>query len=161
MRLNRAIVSIVLLSFIMLVAFLLYQKQVHEPLVLLNRPITLDGQIFPRTVLPRPRDKVVEYIVQDGDTISSIGEMFDISVNTIRWANRLTSNTLTVGQTLKILPVTGVSHIVVKGDTIESLAVKYHTTSQKIIDFPYNEYANIQTHSLIPGKTLIIPDGRM
>lgn len=161
MKYNRAILTVVLLCFIMLAAFLLSQKQSGIPFLAPSQPITFNDNISPSLVPPKPRDKIVEYVVEDGDTILSIGERFGISTDTIKWANGLTSNTLTAGQTLKLLPVTGVAHVVVKGDTVESLALKYHTTVQKIIDFPFNEYANPETYQLIPEKTLIIQGGRM
>lgn len=137
------------------------RKQFNTSFLVPSQSITLNDDIIASEVPSRPRNKIMEYVVEDGDTIASIGERWGISVDTVKWANGLTSNTLTVGQTLKILPVTGVAHVVVKGDTVESLALKYHTTAQKIIDFPFNEYANPETYQLIPGKTLIIQGGRM
>ena len=159
MKFNRVITSVVLVSSIIIAAFLLYRNPFHEPPP--NRLHNFDGHIFPTVVLQKPRDKIIIYKVQAGDTISSIGVRFDISADTIKWANELKSETLTVGQSLKILPVTGIAHVVVKGDTVESLALKYHTTEQKIIDFPYNEYADSNTYSLILGETLILPDGKI
>ncbi len=155
MKRNRAALIVVLLGIVILGAFLLSQKQSG------SQSLTFNDNTSPSLVPQRARDKIIEYVVGDGDTIVSVGEKFGISVDTIKWANGLTSNTLTVGQTLKILPVTGVAHVVVKGDTVESLALKYHTTVQKIIDYPFNDYANPETNDLIPGKTIIIQGGRM
>lgn len=154
MKHNRVIGSVVLLGFILVGAFLLSRNRFRMPFL-------KQDHISPSIVLQKPRDKVVEYVVQDGDTIFSVGEKWGISVDTVKWSNGLTSNSLTAVQTLKIFPVTGVAHVVVKGDTVESLALKYHTTVQKIIDFPFNEYAKPETYELIPGKTFIIQGGRM
>lgn len=107
----------------------------------------------------QPRDKIISYVVENGDVIQLIANKFGISVNTIKWENNLNSDTVFPGQSLKILPVTGVSHIVEKGDTLDSLAQKYHTTKQKIIDYPFNNYANPEKFTLIPGEILIIPAG--
>src|SRR3989344_949602 len=106
------------------------------------------------------RDKVLEYIVQEGDTVSSIAEKFGVSEDTIRWQNNLQSkNSIKVGQTLEILPTTGVSHTVQKGDTIYSIAKKYDSPEQAIVDFPYNTFTNDETFALAVGQTIIVPDG--
>src|SRR3990172_8682508 len=74
------------------------------------------------------------------------------------WANDLTdSSRLTIGKKLKILPVSGVSHKVVAGDTIYSVAKKYQANAQAIIDFPFNDIGD--DFQLLSGQTLIIPDG--
>lgn len=159
-QMKKTLLIIVAVVFILLGGLFLYRKYFDKSYLSPAQPDE-DSLQMQTTVSQKPRDKIIEYVVQDGDKIASIAEWQGISVDTIKWANGLKSNTLTAGQTLKILPVTGVAHVVVKGDTVESLALKYHTSSQKIIDFPFNEYANPETYVLIPGKTLIIPDGRM
>lgn len=106
------------------------------------------------------RDKIVEYSVQEGDTVSSIAEKFDISTDTIRWQNNLPSkDSIKVGQTLQILPVKGVSHKVQKGDTVYSIAKKYDTEAQGIVNFPFNTFVNDETFELAVGQTIIVPDG--
>ncbi len=69
-------------------------------------------------------DQISIYMVREGDTLSQIAEMFDVTVNTIKWGNDLSSNTLKVGDTLVILPISGVKHTVIKGDTVASIAKK-------------------------------------
>jgi murein DD-endopeptidase MepM/ murein hydrolase activator NlpD len=106
------------------------------------------------------RDRVIEYQVEEGDTVSSIAQKFDISVDTIRWQNNLKSkDAIKVGQTLQILPVTGVSHKVQKGDTVYSIAKKYDTEAQNIVNFPFNTYVNDETFELAIGQSLVVPDG--
>jgi len=110
----------------------------------------------------KPRDKVAEYQVQDGDTISTIAKKFGVSEETILWQNDLTKTSkIKVGQTLQILPVTGVSHKVVKGDTVYSIAKKYDSDAQAIADFPFNTFVNDETFELAIGQTIIVPDGVM
>src|SRR6185369_16441970 len=95
------------------------------------------------------RDKILKYTVLEGDTISSIAEKFDISVDTIRWQNNLDKNgTIKVDQELEILPVTGVLHKVQKGDTIYSIAKKYDVDAQGIVNFPFNAFVNDETFEL-------------
>jgi len=104
----------------------------------------------------RSPDQISIYIVQEGDNLAGIANMFDVSVNTIMWANNLNRGDLiTVGQTLVILPVSGISYTVKKGDTIESIAKKWKGDANEIIQF--NDLSPNQT--LAVGSTVIIPNG--
>src|SRR3989344_9293465 len=80
----------------------------------------------------KPRDKIVDYEVAGGDSLASIADKFDVSVDTIKWANNLKSETIKPGQILKIPPITGVVHKVVSGDNVYSIAKKYESDAQKI-----------------------------
>jgi murein DD-endopeptidase MepM/ murein hydrolase activator NlpD len=113
-------------------------------------------------VSEKPRDEVINYEVREGETISSIAEKFGVSQDTIRWANDLKDiKAIKPGQTLKILPVTGVAHKVQKGETIYSIAKKYDTEAQGIVDFPFNSFVNDETFALAVGQTIVVPDGVM
>lgn len=106
------------------------------------------------------RDKIYQYTVNPGDTISAVAQKFDISEDTIRWQNSLSKNqTIKAGQVLEILPVTGVSHKVVKGDTVYSIAKRYDTSAQAVVDFPYNTFVNDETFELAVGQKIVVPDG--
>ncbi len=107
----------------------------------------------------KPRDKIVDYTVLGGDTLASIAKKFDISVDTIKWANDLKSDTIKPGQVLKIPPVTGVVHKVVSGDNIYTIAKKYKTDAQNIVNFPFNDFADQDTFALTVGQTLFVPGG--
>lgn len=124
-----------------------------------EQSIIVDSDVFQTAISQKPRDKVIDYIAQEGDTLSSIAKKFGISTDTIRWANNLTSDNLSVGDTLKIPPVTGIVHKVVKGETVYTIAKKLDTNPQAIVDFPFNEFADPQTFSLVEGQMLIVPDG--
>lgn len=106
----------------------------------------------------KPRSEIIDYEVKGGETISQIAEKFSISTDTIKWANNLESlNTVKPGQTLKVLPVTGVAHTVKSGDTLETVAKKYSANQQAILDFPFNDVGD--DFKLKVGQVLIIPDG--
>lgn len=96
------------------------------------------------------------YVVRSGDTLSGIAKMFGVSVNTIVWANDNISraSALKEGQTLVILPITGVRYIVKKGDTIKSIVAKYKADLNDVLD--YNDLS--LTSSIKEGDTIIIPD---
>jgi len=109
------------------------------------------------SVSQKPRSETIDYQVKGGDTLSSIAQDKGVSVDTIKWANNLTSDVVKPGDTLKILPVSGVSVTVKAGDTLESLAKKYQADSQAILDFPFNDVPD--DFKLQAGQTLVIPDG--
>ncbi len=111
--------------------------------------------IHPQT--PPTRREMMIYEVAGGDTISSIAQKFDISLETILWENKLTSrSTLQIGQQLRILPITGVAHTVRTNDTISSIAKRYASTIDKIEDFN-----QLYTDQLVVGRTLVVPDGKI
>lgn len=129
-----------------------------------SESIIVGENVFETSISKKPRDKVEIYIVQKGDTLLTIADKFPtpdgpISVDSIRWANNLTNDNLSIGDELKIPPVTGIVHKVSKGDTVYAIAKKYDTDAQKIVDFPFNDFANPETFSLVEGQILIVPDG--
>lgn len=107
----------------------------------------------------KPRDKIENYAVKSGDTLGSIAQKFDISLDTVKWANNLKSDTIKPGEMLKIPPITGVVHTVKSGDTIYSIAKKYKSNAQNIVNFPFNDFTDLDTFALSVGQTLYVPDG--
>lgn len=98
------------------------------------------------------------YTVRSGDSFAKISKMFDVSVNTILWANDLNKNSgLKVGQELIILPMSGVLHTVVKGDTLSTIAKKYAGDVEEISLF--NDFR--VTDKLSVGQIIMIPDGEV
>lgn len=95
------------------------------------------------------------YIVREGDTLTQIAEMFDVTVNTIVWANDIKGRVIQPGQELIVLPVTGIRHTAAKGDTLETLAKKYKGDAAEI--GLYNEIGD--GAALAVGETVIIPSG--
>jgi murein DD-endopeptidase MepM/ murein hydrolase activator NlpD len=113
---------------------------------------------FKTSISEKPRSEIIEYEVQDGDTLSTIAQKFGITQDTIKWANDMESkDSIKPGQKLKILPVSGVAYTVKSGDTLESVAKKFDTGSQGILDFPFNDVPDDQ--KLAVGQLLIVPDG--
>ena len=108
---------------------------------------------------PTETKKVItEYLVEPGDTLQSIANKFDISLETILWANNLNKNSLIKpGQKLVILPVSGVLHYVKSGDTLTEIAQRYQGKIDEIIAF--NQLAN--ENDIYIGDILIIPNGSM
>lgn len=122
---------------------------------------TLQSPIQIATIVSeKPRDKIITYKVQKGDTLTSIAEKFAISLDTIRWANNLKNiHDIYPGDKLKILPVSGIAHKVQRGETIYSIAKKYGVDAQAILNFPFNDIG--EDFTLQIGQLLIVPDGVM
>ncbi|MBU0491089.1 MAG: M23 family metallopeptidase [Chloroflexi bacterium] len=116
---------------------------------------------LPYTIIPkRPRRGVIVYVVQPGESVPVIAERFEITPETIVWANgslEKTPDLLVIGQELIILPISGVYHTVLQGDTIESIAKKYQVDPQVILDCAYNELEEPVVLQI--GQKLIVPDG--
>jgi LysM repeat protein len=102
--------------------------------------------------------RIAVYVVREGDALSEIADMYNVTVNTILWANDIKrASGIVPGQELIILPVTGVQYVVKKGDTLASIAKKYGADTADII--AYNEVDS--DAALIAGNTIIIPGGEV
>lgn len=116
----------------------------------------------PLTTLPkRTRSEIIRYRVEQGDTVSGLAEKFGLRPETIMWANSQLDDDpdlISVGQSLLILPVNGVYHSVVKGDTVESIARKHSVEAKAIVDFGTNELS--PENGLIAGQWIIVPGGK-
>ncbi|XKT75289.1 MAG: peptidoglycan DD-metalloendopeptidase family protein [Patescibacteria group bacterium UBA2103] len=102
--------------------------------------------------------KISLYVVRDGDSLSQVAQMFGVNINTIVWANNLKSATaISPGQTLVILPVSGLQHAVEKGETLASIAKKYKGDIEEIATFN-----GLDTDATLAiGTEIIIPGGEM
>lgn len=103
-------------------------------------------------------DKISTYVVQEGDTISQIAEMFSVSTNTIRWGNDIdTNDVINPGDRLVILPINGVRHTIEKGDTIKSIAKEYEGDVDEILRF--NELT--LDSEIAVGDVVVVPNGEV
>lgn len=103
-------------------------------------------------------DRISVYVVRPGDTLSDIARMHNVSINTIIWANNLKgSKDIRPGQTLIILPISGVKRTIVKGDTLKSLAKTYGADANEIAQYNGLDPAS----PLALGTTVIIPGGEL
>lgn len=104
----------------------------------------------------RPKNETISvYEVREGDSLSQIAEMFEVTPNTIRWANDLKGG-ITPGQRLVILPITGISHTVKRGDTVASIAKRYGADADEIL-----RYNDLEGVALVAGQIVIVPDGEI
>ena len=116
----------------------------------------------------------INYVVVPGDTLYSIAKKNNISVDTLIKDNAITSNSLSIGQNLKIripsnvtveieecigpdynppettIPYT--TYTVKKGDSLYSIATKYNTSVTSI-----KNLNNLTSNNLQIGQSLKIP----
>ncbi|MDP2641339.1 MAG: peptidoglycan DD-metalloendopeptidase family protein [Candidatus Yanofskybacteria bacterium] len=121
-------------------------------------PSTVSSQVLGSlgifSVAPRP--EMQRYVVQEGDTPSSVAERFNISLNTVLWVNELSRTaSLRPGQHLSILPVSGTVHLVRANDTLSEIASWYKANAAEIAEF--NDLSSPQ--EIFAGDLLIIPGG--
>lgn len=95
--------------------------------------------------------------MRDGDTIGGIAKMFGVSANTIAWANDISRSIIRPGQTLVILPISGVQHTVIKNDTLASIAKRYKADLGEIA-----QYNGLTADAkLAVGDVILVPDGEL
>lgn len=97
------------------------------------------------------------YVVREGDTLAAIAKMYGVTTNTIAWANDIRRGVIKPGQTLVILPISGVKHTVAKGDTIQSIAKKYKADLNEVLQYNSLE----EGAKLAIGDVVIVPDGEI
>lgn len=100
------------------------------------------------------------------ETLSHIAEMYGVSVNTILWANDIADpKSVQPGDTLVILPITGVRHVVKEKETLASIAKKYGAETPEQVEamigdiLSYNRLASASEISV--GDTVVVPGGVM
>lgn len=125
--------------------------QTKSSYVQLDSVSTTKPQLIISTVASR---SVTNYKVVAGDTVATLAVKFGITSQTIKWANGLTSDALTVGSTLYILPINGVLYTVKTGDTIDSIASKYSVDKTRL-----TLYNDLDVNGLQPNTSIILPDG--
>lgn len=115
------------------------------------------GVIGTQADITEPKSTQISiYVVRKGDSLSQIAQMYDVTVNTIKWSNSITGS-IKEGDELVILPISGVSHTVKKGDTARSIATKYKANLDEIL-----AYNNIKVTDVLEiGSVLIVPDGEV
>lgn len=102
-----------------------------------------------------PTRDILEYIVKDGDTISSLSSKFNITSDTIKWANNIVDeNSIKPGARLTILPVSGIMYDSNGSENLGELASRYQANAALI-----DSFNGLEGKSPMAGQRIIIPDG--
>lgn len=120
-----------------------------------NGKLTVNQQLF----IPKNDNSSVKntgeinYVVQKGDNLWTIANKYDTTISDIKKLNNLKTNTLQIGQVLKIPGSTNYNtYTVKKGDSLWKIADKYGTTVNKLMTIN-----NLDSTTLQIGKSLLIP----
>lgn len=106
-------------------------------------------------------DGYEEYVVQRGDSLTKIATLFNTDINSIKKINDLTSNTIFIGQVLKVPNVVNDNnsgeveyqeYVVKRGDSLWKIARDFNTTVNQILELNMLDSANLQI-----GDVLKIP----
>lgn len=117
----------------------------------------------------RPRDEIVKYKVQKGDTIFGIAEKFGLQPQTILWGNYATllddPHSLQPDQVLNILPVDGTYYEWQKGDGLNGVAKYFGVKPEDIVNYPPNKLdpavvGDFGAPNIAAGTFLIVPGGK-
>ncbi|KMM39669.1 glycosyl hydrolase [Alkalihalobacillus macyae] len=96
------------------------------------------------------------YTVQQGDTLLTISDRFQVPVDEVKELNQLQSNLIYVGQHLDIPStrnrMTRIDYTVKSGDSLYQIANNYKTTAKSIMTLN-----NLSSDALTIGQTLKIP----
>jgi LysM repeat protein len=107
------------------------------------------GQILKLPV--KSETQLNSYTVKSGDNLYTLAKNFNTTINDLKTLNNLTSDSLSVGQVLKI-PTNYKTYIVVSGDSLYSIAKKFATTVSTL-----ESLNNLSTSTLSIGQKLLIP----
>lgn len=117
--------------------------------------ITATKEEIKEGAVPSQRTKIIYYTVQNGDTISSIARRFGLTINTIIWANNLsTSGRIRPGDSLTVLPYSGILYTVKSGDTLSKIAKRYGIEDNRIVA------CNNLGASLKIGEKIVVPGAK-
>ena len=108
---------------------------------------------LPTTSSETPSSNTVDYTVKSGDSLYKIANQYNVTVDAIKRANNLTTNTLQIGQVLRIPLGTSreTTYTVKSGDSLYSIAKKYNTTVNRL-----KELNNLSSNLLNIGQILIV-----
>lgn len=104
----------------------------------------------------KSKEDIKVYIVQAGDTATSIAQKFGVTSDSVKWSNNLSSDSVAAGTKLNIPPVSGIVYTVKAGDTIASLAAKYKASADQI-----TAYNDAEISGITAGEQILIPNGQV
>ena len=124
----------------------------------LYKPLAVCGEVID----PEPEeDDLITYTIVSGDTLYSLAKKHKTTVDKIKKINGLTSNTLSIGQKIKLPSIDEIpeivdpaltTHVVLSGETFYSIAKKYGVTVDEL-----KKINNISSNTIYVGQILKVP----
>jgi len=116
-----------------------------------------------KTNIPdRPHYDVVDYTVETGDSLFAIAKSFNITPETLLWANYEALNddphSLRPGQELFVPPTNGVYYQWKEGDTLDSVANELGAKPDDILSWVGNKL-DLSSPKIDPGQYVMVPGG--
>ena len=98
-------------------------------------PVVAKPAVINSTI--RTRHDILQYVVSPGDTVFSLADYFNVTISSIRLSNNLSSNSLTVGETILVPPpgLNGIVYLVQQGDSLTTLNNSYHFSNAAMLNF--------------------------
>lgn len=110
----------------------------------------------PQIIQPTAASReITTYTSKAGDTVQSVAGAYGLTVDTIRWANNLTSDAIDPNKPIVIPPVDGVVYTLKASDTADTIAATYKADRDRIVAF------NDLEGGVTAGKRIVIPGGIM
>lgn len=129
--------------------------QVGQNLKIRTNKDNVIEECFGNDYVPNETNNTITYTVKKGDSLYSIANKYNTSITALKNINNLKTNTLQIGQVLKI-PTTASNnsntiYTVKKGDSLYSIARTFNTSVDSI-----KSKNNLKTNTLQIGQQLII-----
>ncbi|MEO5499189.1 MAG: CHAP domain-containing protein [Candidatus Saccharimonadales bacterium] len=97
---------------------------------------------------------ITSYVTVSGDTAQTVAKKFGVTADTVKWANDLPGDAISVGQTLRIPNIDGVLYTVRNGDTVDSIASRYNTNRERLVS-----YNDLELGGIVAGQQIVLPGG--
>lgn len=109
----------------------------------------------PQIIQPTASSReITNYTAKTGDTVQSIATAYNISADTVRWANDMSSDAVEPGKVMTIPPLDGVVYTVKAGDTADSIASNFKADKERIVAFN-----DLEIEGVSAGKKIVVPAG--
>ena len=97
---------------------------------------------------------LAQHTVAEGENVETIAAEYNVKPETIRWANNLKDNNVAANSTITVPTVDGVVYITKDGDTLDSIASKYQSNVDDIMNIN-----DLDSEVVATGTQLLLPDG--
>jgi murein DD-endopeptidase MepM/ murein hydrolase activator NlpD len=116
------------------------------------------------TLIPtRPREDVITYTVDKGDSVFGIAKNFNLKPESVLWANydqlKDSPDSLSPGMVLKIPPTDGILYEWKDGDTVGGVASQFKATPDDILGWIGN-HVDLSKPTFAPGQLVMIKNGK-